>query len=333
MWGKVDGTAKIDIARNSISKLLDSWNSEAKLGVMVYGHRVKGDCKDIQMLMPLNSVKKSNIMSVLHALNPKGKTPLSSSIIKAASLLKSKENAATIILVSDGLETCGMDPCAVAKKLKKENIHFKAHVIGFDLKDMGDTSKLSCIAEATGGKYYTANNSEQLNKALKVIKTVVTQKVIKVKKVVVKSTIKVKKVVTKNTVTENTIKVSVGDLGSRWTPPSCDNMRTMHITKKVSIDSVKNCVKLIVKSGGELQYDVSSGGTTVIVVETGGKSWSKNDIYALINKGGTAQVLDGDIEMIHAESGTTQISPTATFKKQSGSAEIELTTNLKSLTK
>lgn len=301
MWGQINGKAKIDIARASIAKLLTNWDSNAKMGIMVYGHRTKGDCNDIQMLKSIGRVNKSNIMSILTDLNPKGKTPLSSSIIRAAEILKSKEDAATVILVSDGLETCGMDPCAVAKQLKKENINFKAHVIGFGLKNFGDTSKLSCIAASTGGKYYSADNAEQLNKAFTVIR-----------KVVIQSSIK--------------IKINSSSSDRRWVPADCDNMRTMHISKKVTLSSsLHKCTKLIVKSGGWLKYDVTGEPTTVIIVEKGGVLWSEENVYAIVNQGGDVKITDGDINILHAGSGKTLISPEAEFKKQSGKSEVELT--------
>ncbi len=47
--------------------------------------------------------------------------------------LKTKENETTIILVSDGEETCHPDPCGLVKKLKATGIKFILHVVGFDV--------------------------------------------------------------------------------------------------------------------------------------------------------------------------------------------------------
>ncbi|MBW1802080.1 MAG: VWA domain-containing protein, partial [Deltaproteobacteria bacterium] len=52
MWGKVRGRTKVEIARESIERLMEAWNPDIELGLIAYGHRRKGDCKDIELLLP-----------------------------------------------------------------------------------------------------------------------------------------------------------------------------------------------------------------------------------------------------------------------------------------
>ncbi len=53
MWGRVDGKAKITIAKDALKQVVGQWNPKAQLGLMAYGHRTKGDCSDIEVLVPL----------------------------------------------------------------------------------------------------------------------------------------------------------------------------------------------------------------------------------------------------------------------------------------
>lgn len=39
------------------------------------------------------------------------------------------------MLISDGVETCNADPCALSAQLAKQGVKFTAHVVGFDLED------------------------------------------------------------------------------------------------------------------------------------------------------------------------------------------------------
>jgi Ca-activated chloride channel family protein len=117
-------------------------------------------------------------------IQPKGKTPISRSLRKAADDLRYTEEKATIILISDGKETCDPDPCGTAKQLKKEGIDFITHVIGFNVDKKTD-KQLACIAHATGGEYFSAKNAKELNKAIKVV----AKKVEKPKPVVPKETL------------------------------------------------------------------------------------------------------------------------------------------------
>ena len=165
MWGQIDGTAKIAIAREVIDGLLDDWDPSVSMGLMAYGHREKGNCGDIETLIPVGAVRKSDIMTAVNALNPKGKTPITASIRRAADILKYSEEKATVILVSDGLETCDADPCALATELEAKGVDFTAHVVGFDVKKE-ESQQLQCIANNTGGKYFSAASAAELTDAL-----------------------------------------------------------------------------------------------------------------------------------------------------------------------
>ena len=99
------------------------------------------------------------------AIKPKGKTPLTAAVRMAAEELRYTEEKATVILLSDGLETCDLDPCAVAGELEGAGIDFTAHVIGFNITGSDDRKQLSCIAENTGGTFVSAANAQELTKA------------------------------------------------------------------------------------------------------------------------------------------------------------------------
>lgn len=166
MWGQVEGQTKISAARRAVDSILAKWRPADRLGLMAYGHRTKGDCKDIELIVPVGAFDAARIRSAVQALNPKGKTPIADSLRAAAAALRSTENKATVILVSDGIETCAPDPCAVAAELKKAGIGFTAHVIGFDVADPVAKNQLQCIARATGGVYLDAKNAAGLEDAL-----------------------------------------------------------------------------------------------------------------------------------------------------------------------
>ncbi len=166
MWGQVDGQTKISAARKAVDSILSRWKSTDQLGLMAYGHRSKGDCRDIELVVPVGQFDPDKIRSAVRGLNPKGRTPMAESLRAAAQALRSSENKATVILVSDGIETCSPDPCAVAAELKKAGVNFTAHVVGFDVTDPTAKSQLQCIARATGGVYLDARNASGLEEAL-----------------------------------------------------------------------------------------------------------------------------------------------------------------------
>ncbi len=175
MWGKIEGKEKIVIAKDALKKVIEQWDPKTNLGLMVYGHRKKGDCNDIELIVPLSDFNKKNFLAKVENIVPKGKTPISRALKKAAKTLRHTEDKATVILISDGKETCDDNPCAVAKELKKSGIDFVTHVIGFNVDKVTD-EQLTCIAKATGGEYFSAKNAPDLNKALKTVVKKVEEK-------------------------------------------------------------------------------------------------------------------------------------------------------------
>jgi len=100
---------------------------------------------------------------------------LSAAVIKAADELELEETDATVILISDGEETCAMDPCAVAFELEKRGIDFIAHVVGFDVEKPSDQEQLRCLAENTGGLFFSASSKSELTQALGKITTAMAE--------------------------------------------------------------------------------------------------------------------------------------------------------------
>lgn len=166
MWGQVEGQTKIAAARVAVDRILASWRPADRLGLMAYGHRAKGDCRDIEMIAPVGALDAEAFRRAVRGLNPRGRTPIAAALRQAAATLKSTEERATVILVSDGIETCDPDPCAVAAELKKAGVGFTAHVVGFDITDPLARTQLQCIAQTTGGIYLDAKNAAGLEGAM-----------------------------------------------------------------------------------------------------------------------------------------------------------------------
>ncbi len=164
MWGQIDGENKVVIARRAVGGLIDGLPDDSRAGLIAYGHRREGDCADIETLAPIAPVDKENLKATINGIKPKGKTPITDSIHAATNLARERE-ASSIVLISDGLETCDLDPCAAVRTAKQEGVPFVLHVIGFDVAGE-DTSQLECAAQAGGGLYMSADSAPQLSEAL-----------------------------------------------------------------------------------------------------------------------------------------------------------------------
>ena len=124
-----------------------------------------GDCGNGgQLLVPVATDNRDQLNNATNQLTAGGTTPTPDALRAAAGDLPSTGDR-TIILISDGQSTCG-DPCAVATELKTQlGIDFRVHAVGFNAPDVAE-SELSCIANATGGRYFTATNTTELSDAI-----------------------------------------------------------------------------------------------------------------------------------------------------------------------
>ena len=167
MWGRIEGDLpKISVAKSVMTDLISGLDAGSSVGLIAYGHRRKGDCSDVETLTPLQSLDKDRLIGQIKGINPKGKTPITRSVKEAVEILRTVEESAGIVLVSDGIETCEGDPCEAVKAAKAAGIPFTMHVVGFDVAE-AETDQLRCMADAGGGRYFTARNTAQLSDALK----------------------------------------------------------------------------------------------------------------------------------------------------------------------
>ena len=165
MWAQIEGEARITIARETLASVLAELPPDLELGFMTYGHREKGNCSDIEMLVEPAANTGGAIAEAADGINPKGMTPISDAVRIAAETLRYTEEKATVILITDGLETCEVDPCQLATELEGQGIDFTTHVLGFGLSDE-EGQQVACLAENTGGKYLSAQNGDDLGEAL-----------------------------------------------------------------------------------------------------------------------------------------------------------------------
>lgn len=143
--------------------------------MVAYGHRRQGDCSDIETLIEPKQLDKASFIQTVNNIRPNGKTPISASLQHAADLLSYRDSQATIVLISDGLETCHADPCKLSKQLAKQGVKLTTHVVGFDLETKAHAN-LSCIAENTGGIFVPANNAAELHNALEQVQSAMEHK-------------------------------------------------------------------------------------------------------------------------------------------------------------
>ena len=92
MWGKAGDQTKIETAREVMKQLIPKLPEEVKIGLAAYGHRKKGSCEDIEIIIPTGSSDRQALLDKVDQISPKGKTPIAASVELVVEHLKTKEN-------------------------------------------------------------------------------------------------------------------------------------------------------------------------------------------------------------------------------------------------
>ena len=172
MFGHWESGMKIDIAKQMLNELVDSLKNvdNLDLAFRAYGHQspyISGsqrDCKDTKLEVPFNSGGAWDIKKALEKIQPKGTTPIAYSLEQSAKDFPPCVNCRNmIILITDGIEECYGDPCAVSLALQSKGIVLKPFVIGIGL-DLELVDRFKCI-----GSYFNANTERSLRDVLNVV--------------------------------------------------------------------------------------------------------------------------------------------------------------------
>jgi Ca-activated chloride channel homolog len=167
MYGKWQSDTKFNIATRLFMNILDSLKNvkNLEIALRVYGHQKQfppQDCKDTRLEVPFGKDNIARIKHTLKTIIPKGTTPIAYSLQQAQYDFTPCDNCRNVvILITDGLEECGGDPCMVSAELQKKGIVLKPFIIGIgrNFKESFD-----CV-----GKYFDATNEKEFRSALNVV--------------------------------------------------------------------------------------------------------------------------------------------------------------------
>jgi hypothetical protein len=158
-------TTALDVLKEVVNALPD----DMKVGLRVYGHRYSSKsaqtCTDTELVVPIEKIDRSRLLASASKLKPRGETPLVRSVLQAAGDLRAA-GGGSVILITDGEESCKGDPKAAAAELKASGLDATLNIVGFTLTGQAVEAELGALAGSTGGRYYGAQDGSQLSRAV-----------------------------------------------------------------------------------------------------------------------------------------------------------------------
>jgi hypothetical protein len=171
---RLGNSTRIDTARKVLAEVVSKVPDDFNVGLRFYGNRYssrqKETCTDTELVAPIAKLDRARLLSLVNNAKPRGETPLVYSVLQTPADLHAV-GGGSVILITDGEESCGGDPHQAAEELKKAGVEITLDIVGFTLTGQQVQRELTQFAEATGGRYYGAENAQTLARALMIAAT------------------------------------------------------------------------------------------------------------------------------------------------------------------
>lgn len=160
------GVTLLEGARSATREVVPAATAFRRMGLVTLGPGPGDQCSNVELRVPVQNQAAQPIIEAVEGLPADGGTPLSQAVEAAANALEYRSKSAVLVVVSDGDETCGRDPCQLAERLKASAKDLTIHVIGLRAAN-GKTAAARCLADATQGRQVVANDTAELTNALR----------------------------------------------------------------------------------------------------------------------------------------------------------------------
>lgn len=171
MWQRLDDRFRYEIANDVLIDLVEEvLPAEVPFALRVFGNRQADVCRS-DLEVALAPLEPGAVAQVIAGVEPQpfAGTPLAESILLAREDMAGAGEPRTLILITDGEESCDGNVEAAIEELRGEGVDVVLNIIGFDF-DADDVEaareRFRSWAELGGGQYFDASDAAELADAL-----------------------------------------------------------------------------------------------------------------------------------------------------------------------
>ncbi|MEZ5299700.1 MAG: VWA domain-containing protein [Verrucomicrobiales bacterium] len=163
------GKRRIDIAKSVLDELArEHLADDCHFALRVFGHKEPNKCRT-DLEIPLGKLDRAAAVKRIASIEAMNlaKTPIADSLAQVPSDLSGAKGPKTIVLITDGEETCDGDPAKVIAGLRADGLDIQVSIVGFAIDDADLKSDFEQWAELGGGSYFDARSAEELAKSIR----------------------------------------------------------------------------------------------------------------------------------------------------------------------
>ncbi len=150
--------SRMAAAKRSIGTVVQNLHKDIRAGLVSFS-----DCGATARSPFYGADERPTLLGEVNAVSPERNTSLAASIARGGGAAPSR-SPSIMVVVSDGGDTCGGDPCAAARAAKAAKPDLTINVI--DLSGGTDGGVLRCVADAGGGRVFTPSSAGQMSTQL-----------------------------------------------------------------------------------------------------------------------------------------------------------------------
>jgi hypothetical protein len=168
MLKRLKGERRIEIAKAALENLTSKVLPRGtQFALRVFGHREADSCRT-DLEIPVASLDASAVSAKIQTIQAMNlaKTPIAASLSKVRQDLAGISGPITVVLLTDGEETCGGDPRAAIEELRRAGLDVRVNIVGFAINELQLKEQFEAWARIGNGRYIEAHDKEDLWEAM-----------------------------------------------------------------------------------------------------------------------------------------------------------------------
>ena len=162
------GASRIDVAKQVLANFVSETLPEGTpFALRAFGHIAPSSC-ETRLDIPLAPLNVSEALSVIAGIEPKllSQTPIADSLLAVAGDLSNASGPTTVVLLTDGEESCDGDPEAAVSGLRSQGIEVQLAIVSLGLEDPAEVASFEALAESVGASYVDAQDLDSLEESI-----------------------------------------------------------------------------------------------------------------------------------------------------------------------
>lgn len=163
-----DPNSRIAIARDSVIEVIETLPEGVPIALRAFGNNTEPLGCQTELLRPLQPLDRSDMTATIGVIEPSfnANTHIAASLLQVPNDLAEAEGAITVVLLTDGQETCGGNVAGAIQSLRNQGIEVVVDVVGFAVNTDNLRAQFESWADIGGGDYYEASDTDGLATAL-----------------------------------------------------------------------------------------------------------------------------------------------------------------------